>query len=238
MHHEAPSPLMLSPALSPSPSPLLRPVSVSAKRQQMSVALPSPPRLPASTRVPYTTQHSYQQHNEATPYLIPAGSPLGPVTPMQLAEEDFQFPSPSQATSTGQPFGWRSAARDEEMQQQMLLQQQQQQQQILLQQQQLLLQQQQQMPYRTTSTAPSSLLTSALSAAATRRQRRPPVTPHYGGSSSSSASSTLSTPSGGVGRCMPSSSSSVATSVPTSPLSPVMSETVDDEMEDLSIGSM
>ncbi|KAK9375675.1 uncharacterized protein V1513DRAFT_430649 [Lipomyces chichibuensis] len=108
---------------SPSPSPLLAvsPSSVSYQRNQMksrnagfNLSMPSPPRFVSSANVNrmYAAQPSQQQlqqqqasqsaqSSEATPYLMPVGSPLGPVTPMLLADEEFQFPLPSTSPSLG-----------------------------------------------------------------------------------------------------------------------------------------
>ncbi|KAK9315250.1 hypothetical protein V1522DRAFT_398624 [Lipomyces starkeyi] len=105
---------------SPSPSPLLgpSPSSASYQRNQMksrnpafNMSMPSPPRFVSSTSVnrmyaaPPSQQQLQQQQasqsSDATPYLMPVGSPLGPVTPMLLADEEFQFPLPSTSPSLG-----------------------------------------------------------------------------------------------------------------------------------------
>ncbi|KAK9381083.1 uncharacterized protein V2V93DRAFT_370331 [Kockiozyma suomiensis] len=71
------------------------------------MAMPSSPRFSASTysRV-YGSNTPQDSSSDATPYLVPVGSPLGPVTPMQLADEEFQFPvsgtSPLSSTTSTQ----------------------------------------------------------------------------------------------------------------------------------------
>ncbi|KAK9355647.1 hypothetical protein V1505DRAFT_84777 [Lipomyces doorenjongii] len=110
-----------SPSPSPSPSPLLAASQSSAsyQRNQMksrnpafNMSMPSPPRFVSSASVNrmYAAQPSQQQlqqasqsaqSSDATPYLMPVGSPLGPVTPMLLADEEFQFPLPSTSPSLG-----------------------------------------------------------------------------------------------------------------------------------------
>ncbi|KAK7208444.1 hypothetical protein BZA70DRAFT_273745 [Myxozyma melibiosi] len=106
-----PSPTYLSisgttPTISPSPSPLLSAsssstgLSSSYQRHQLksrnptlSMAMPPSPRFPASafSRV-YGQNPISDISSDTTPYLVPVGSPSGPVTPMQLADEEFQFP--------------------------------------------------------------------------------------------------------------------------------------------------
>ncbi|KAK9390614.1 hypothetical protein V1515DRAFT_32289 [Lipomyces mesembrius] len=108
---------------SPSPPPLLAASQSSAsyQRNQMksrnpafNMSMPSPPRFVSSASVNrmYAAQPSQQQlqqqqasqsaqSSDATPYLMPVGSPLGPVTPMLLADEEFQFPLPSTSPSLG-----------------------------------------------------------------------------------------------------------------------------------------
>ncbi|KAJ8102982.1 hypothetical protein POJ06DRAFT_235925 [Lipomyces tetrasporus] len=105
---------------SPSPSPLLpaSPSSASYHRHHQmkprnpafNMSMPSPPRFVSNANVNrmYTAQSAQQQQqqqanqpSDATPYLMPVGSPLGPVTPMLLADEEFQFPLPSTSPSLG-----------------------------------------------------------------------------------------------------------------------------------------
>ncbi|KAK9367223.1 hypothetical protein V1509DRAFT_627358 [Lipomyces kononenkoae] len=98
------SPLLAAP---PPSAPYQR-SQVKCRNPAFTMSMPSPPRFVSNANVNrmYAAQSSLQplqqqpsQPSDATPYLMPVGSPLGPVTPMLLADEEFQFPQPSTSPS-------------------------------------------------------------------------------------------------------------------------------------------
>ncbi|KAK9235696.1 hypothetical protein V1525DRAFT_427672 [Lipomyces kononenkoae] len=79
-----------------------------SRNPAFTMSMPSPPRFASNANVNrmYAAQSSQQpqqqqpsQPSDATPYLMPVGSPLGPVTPMLLADEEFQFTQSSTSPS-------------------------------------------------------------------------------------------------------------------------------------------